>query len=95
VNAPSRVASALAYLAARVEDAPPGPACPQPVGGAGAQEAAEWAGLWYGGRYDCFPGSGAKDGPNVRKRRSRAVGQLHEVLVAAATEVQLAGGDDG
>jgi hypothetical protein len=95
VSAPSRAASGLAFLAARVEDAPPGPQCPQPLGGAGALEASEWAGLWYGGRHDCFPGSGVKDGPTLRKRRSRAVGQLHDVLIAAAAEANLAGDDDG
>jgi hypothetical protein len=89
VAMPQRAATALAYLSAGVDDAPVGQQCPQPMGGAGAQEAAEWAGLWYGGRRDCFPGDGVTDGPNVRKRRSRAVGQLHETLMTAANRAQL------
>jgi len=91
VASPSRAATALAYLTARVEDAPVGSSCPQPAGGAGAQEAAEWAGIWYGGRHECFPNDGRVDGPKIRKRRSRAIAQLHETLSTAARATELVG----
>jgi hypothetical protein len=86
---PSRVATALAFLVAAVDEAAVGDSCPQPAGGAGEREAAEWAGLWYGGRDDCFPLRGAKDTAAIRKRRSRAVAELQEVLVAAAERTEL------
>ena len=94
VSEPSRVATALAYLAARVDDAPVGPRCPRPVGGAGAQEAAEWAGLWYGGRRDCFPQERGPDSAALRKRRSRAVAHLHALLRAAAVRAEIVEDDD-
>jgi hypothetical protein len=93
VITPSQAATALAFLSARVDDAPVGPHCPQPAGGAGAQEAAEWAGLWYGGRHDCFPDEA--DSAAVRKRRSRAVSQLHAALADAAEQADLTGAHDG
>jgi hypothetical protein len=93
VITPSQAATALAFLSARVDDVPVGPHCPQPAGGAGAQEAAEWAGLWYGGRHDCFPDEA--DSAAVRKRRSRAVSQLHAALADAAEQADLTGAHDG
>jgi hypothetical protein len=92
-NAPSRVGAALAYLAASVDDAPVGPQCPAPIAGAGEREADEWAGLWYGGRHDCFPVDGGKDKPALRKRRSRAVAQMRAALIDAARQIELV--DDG
>jgi hypothetical protein len=82
-------AAALAQLAAAVDGAPVGPSCPQPAGGAGAHEAAEWAALWYAGQVRCFPDPGAAESPAVRKRRSRAVGQVRALLHEAAAEAGL------
>jgi hypothetical protein len=91
---PTQVATALAYLAASVEDAPVGSQCPAPLGGAGEREADEWAGLWYGGKHDCFGGAAVHDGPAVRKRRSRAIAQMRAALVDAAGRTELVDGDD-
>jgi DNA-directed RNA polymerase specialized sigma24 family protein len=94
LTGPRRIAAALAYLVASFDQAPVGAACPQPVGGAGAQEAAEWAGLWYSGRRDCFP-DGAAGEAAVRKRRSRAVAELHAALVEAAAGAGIEEADRG
>lgn len=85
-------AAALAHLAAAVDGAPVGRGCPQPVGGAGAQEAAEWAGLWYGGQVRCFAEPGAPETAAVRKRRSRAVAQVRALLRDAAAEAGVGAG---
>jgi hypothetical protein len=82
-------AAALAHLAASVDGAPVGPACPQPAGGAGPQEAAEWAALWYAGQVRCFADSVATETAAVRKRRSRAVAQVRTLLREAAAEAGL------
>lgn len=93
---PEKVAAALAYLTAAVDQAPVGEGCPQPAGGAGAREGAGWAGLWYAGRDDCFPEPSQPDSAAVRKRRSRAVAQFHAVLHAAAGEAGVSeAADDG
>lgn len=85
-------AAALAHLAAALDGAPVGRACPQPAGGAGPHEAAEWAGLWYAGQVRCFADPGAAETPAVRKRRSRAVAQVRLLLHEAAEEAGLAVG---
>lgn len=82
-------AAALAHLAAAVDGAPVGPRCPQPAGGAGPAEAAEWAGLWYAGQVRCFAEAGVTETPAVRKRRSRAVGQVRALLHEAAADAGL------
>lgn len=82
-------AAALAHLAAAVDGAPVGPRCPQPAGGAGVLEAAEWAALWYAGQVRCFSEPGAVETAAVRKRRSRAVAQLRALLHEAAAEAGL------
>jgi DNA-directed RNA polymerase specialized sigma24 family protein len=83
---PAAGAAALAYLAVTVDGAATPPDCPQPIGGASPQEAADWAGLWYAGRHHCFPmhGAMAATPPAVRKRRSRASERFHSLLVRAA-----------
>jgi hypothetical protein len=45
-----------------------------------------WAGLFYSGRLDCFPGEGDEDDANRRMRRSRALKALDQLLAQAATE---------
>lgn len=82
-------AAALAHLAAAADGAPVGPRCPQPAGGAGPLEAAEWAALWYAGQVRCFPEPGAPETAAVRKRRSRAVAQVRSLLHEAAAEAGL------
>jgi hypothetical protein len=87
-SVPARAAAALAYLAAMVDGAVVADDCPQPGKGAGPTESAEWAGLWYAGRDDCFADGGAA----VRKRRSRAVADLRELLVDAAADAGIVDG---
>jgi hypothetical protein len=82
-------AAALAHLAAAVDGAPVGPRCPQPAGGAGPMEAAEWAALWYAGQVRCFADPGGAETAAVRKRRSRAVAQVRALLHEAAAEAGL------
>ena len=82
-------AAALAHLAAAVDGAPVGSRCPQPAGGAGPLEAAEWAGLWYAGQVRCFAEGGAAESSAVRKRRSRAIAQVRALLHEAAAEAGL------
>lgn len=76
---PPRAAAALTYVSVRVEGALVGDGCPQPGKGAGPDDAAAWAGLYYAGQDDCF-GSSEKH----RKRRSRAVADMHAMLRDAA-----------
>jgi hypothetical protein len=85
-------AAALTHLAVAVDGAPVGARCPQPAGGAGPQEAAEWAALWYAGRVGCFPEAGERETPAVRKRRSRAVAEVRAMLGAAAADAGLVAG---
>jgi hypothetical protein len=76
---PARAAAALAYFTVHIEGTPVGDGCPRPGKGAGPDDAAAWAGLYYAGRDDCF-GSSEKH----RKRRSRAVGDMKALLLDAA-----------
>ena len=85
---PARAAAALAYLTVHLEGTPVGDGCPQPGKGAGPSEAAEWAGLWYAGRDDCFGSEGKH-----RKRRSRAVADMHTTLREAASAAGLEDND--
>ena len=85
---PARAAAALAYFTVHVEGTPVGDGCPRPGKGAGPDDAAAWAGLYYAGRDDCF-GSSEKH----RKRRSRAVADMHAVLLDAARATGLEGHD--
>jgi hypothetical protein len=89
------VAGALAVFAVAVDGARPAADCPAPKAGAGEQEVLAWAGLFYGGRRDCFPRPGEADDDAIRKRRSRAVQEqrraLHDALVATTGEELLDG----
>jgi hypothetical protein len=76
---PARAAAALAYLCVRVDGALVGDGCPQPGKGAGPDDAAAWASLFYAGRDDCFGSS-----ETHRKRRSRAVADMRAMLRDAA-----------
>jgi hypothetical protein len=93
---PAAGAAALAYLAVTVDGAATPPDCPQPIGGASPQESADWAGLWYAGRDDCFPTHegatrhGVTAPAAMRKRRSRASERFHGLLVRAAVAAGLA-----
>jgi DNA-directed RNA polymerase specialized sigma24 family protein len=88
---PAAAAAALAYIAVVVDGAPTPPDCPQPIGGASPQEAADWAGLWYAGRDDCFPTHDGMTAPAaMRKRRSRASKRFHGLLKRAAVAAGLA-----
>ena len=51
---PMAGAAALAYLVVTVDGGVPASDCPRPAGGATAVDEAEWVGLWYSGRRDCF-----------------------------------------
>lgn len=84
-------AAALAYLAIAVDGAPTAPDCPQPQGGASPHEASEWAGLWYAGCDDCFltHEAGAVRQSTLRKRRSRAVERLRDLLLRSAAAAGL------
>lgn len=87
---------ALAVLAVVLDGAAPAEDCPAPRGGAGADDAAAWAGLFYAGCGGCFPVDGGVEDAAMRQRRSRAVGRQRRVLVTAASEVGVtAGGGDG
>jgi hypothetical protein len=86
---PHAGAAALAYLAVAVDGAAPAPRCPQPAGGATAEEAAEWAALWYAGQSGCFPDDGADLPATVRKRRHRGARRMRDLLARAATSAGL------
>lgn len=87
---PTAGAAALAYLAITVDGARTGPDCPQPAGGANPREAADWVGLWYAGCDHCFPSDDdATTRSTVRKRRSRAMERVHDLLVRSAVAVGL------
>lgn len=83
---PTAGAAALAYLAITVDGARTSPDCPQPSGGANPREAAGWVGLWYAGCDHCFPNDGDTATPQsaIRKRRSRAIERVHDLLVRSA-----------
>jgi DNA-directed RNA polymerase specialized sigma24 family protein len=76
-------AAALARLAYALDGAGVAVDCPRPAGGAGEQEAADWAGLWYAGRDECFPGAGEMDGNTIRQRRARAASKVRALLAEA------------
>jgi hypothetical protein len=87
---PASGAAALAYLSVAVSGAPVPSDCPQPVAGATAAEAAEWAALWYAGHRHCFAGlSDPRASPAIRKRRSRLVRRFRDRLVLTAHLVGL------
>jgi hypothetical protein len=82
---PAAGAAALAYLSVAVDGAPVPSDCPQPIGGATAIEAAEWAALWYAGQRGCFASpSVRRASPAVRKRRSRFVRRFRNRLAVTA-----------
>jgi DNA-directed RNA polymerase specialized sigma24 family protein len=85
---PVTAAGALARLAI-VLGAEPAPDCPQPKGGAGADAAADWAAIWYGGEHAAFT---RPDTPTVRKRRERAINAMRAALLAAAQHAGIAEG---
>jgi hypothetical protein len=87
---PASGAAALAYLSVAVDGARVPSDCPQPVAGATATEAAEWAALWYAGHRYCFAGPiDPRASPAIRKRRSRLVQGFRDRLVLTARLVGL------
>ena len=86
---PHAGAAALAYLAVAVDGAAPAPRCPQPAGGSTADEAAEWAALWYAGQSGCFPGDGAELPATVRNRRHQGARRMRDLLARAAVAAGL------
>jgi DNA-directed RNA polymerase specialized sigma24 family protein len=82
---PTRAAGALVVLAIVHGDALPAPDCPTPAGGVAQSEAASWAGLFYGGPARCFPTADDPEDAAMRKRRSRALLQLKDLLRDVAT----------
>lgn len=86
---PHAGAAALAYLAVTVDGAAPAPRCPQPAGGSTADEAAEWAALWYAGQHSCFAGDGGELPATVRQRRHRGAGRMRDLLARAAVSAGL------
>lgn len=93
---PVAAAGALVVLAIAVDGAAPADDCPAPAGGAGDDEAAVWAGLFYAGERRCFPGPRTPEDAAMRQRRSRAVRRQRALLRVLLTELGvLAGGPDG
>lgn len=87
-GAASLVVLTLAYHAL----AEAGPDVPRPDPAAGEERAWEWAGLFYAGREDCFPGPSGRDDAATRKRRSRA---LEEVRLLLRLALEMVGPDHG
>jgi hypothetical protein len=80
-------AACLARLAAELDHASISDDAPRPAGGAGEQEAIDWAALWYAGQDDCFPPPGGSDDPATRRRRSRAIVRVRSLLADAASTI--------
>jgi len=78
---PLDVCGALTVISVLADEASLAPACPQPLAGATREDAACWAGLWYGERHDCFG-----EGNTTTQRRSRASKRIKAVLRAAAAQ---------
>jgi DNA-directed RNA polymerase specialized sigma24 family protein len=94
-HTPAAAAGALAVVAISVDSAAPAADVPVPKGGVDGNEAIAWAGVFYGGGRDCFPGPDVQEDAAMRKRRSRALERQRTALrEAALAMVDDTDGDD-
>lgn len=86
---PWRVSASLTYLSITMDAGTAGRRCPRPASGADEYDAAHWAGLYYAGLRDVFPGTG-EDTPAMRQRRKRRIDEVRKTLIEAHAGAGLA-----